>query len=754
MRNRKWFYRQLFSYMPAFFIVISFIFFVFFQLLSDQSRKEAAKANETLLLQAMSSIDSSLKTIEQMLMTEMLKNTDISSFYKNGTQSDYYLNIKLVEFINNFKNAYPLVDSIYLVRTRDSFILSSATSSSLQDYPDYAFIKPYIEQEKKDAGWTGVRNFEEFSIKGAKRVVSLALKVPFLKTGQGFLVVNVSADAINDSVEGMYSQDVSYIHVLDRSGGDVLPITEAQSRQNAVSRAISPVTGWEYQSGLMNGKWFNVANQLYNVWFMLGMLMILAGVAWIVYAARRNYRPIEQIVTQVQKFSQTKASSLLQGNGEDEFTFLQSAINQLLEQSNSYQRQYREDLHVKKAYLFQQLMEGQHLSKPEDWEMMRDTMLLNDMEKRQVVCVVEIDKFALFCSQFTQQDQYLMKFALKSVIQETAQEHGGFVWTEWVSNDALGVLLQIEEQQDPQRQVTEILDHARIWVMEHLKLTVTVGAGGTAMGMEGIPDSYSQALQALKYKMILGDNRIIFYVQHINEEHGGMFDYFQLVHSIAQSFRLGKEDWRDKYKTLIRSIEQSLLSSDHILNLADYLMYSIGREMDKMTKEYQELWEHGGRSSLQEALQGADTLEQVDAGFEKALEQFYGELQKIQETRNHSETIRRVREYMDRDFANPDLCLDLLSDRFSLPSKTLSKLFKEETGQKFVDYLIELRISRAKDLLSRTDHTVQEIAEKVGYVNAISFGRMFKKVVCLSPGEYRDHIGRVNQGVNQDMTAL
>lgn len=750
MRNRKWFYRQLFSYMPAFFIVISFIFFMFFQLLSDQSRKEAVKANETLLLQAMSSIDSSLKTIEQMLMTEMLKNTDLSAFYKNGTQNDYYLNIKLVEFINNFKNAYPLVDSIYLVRTKDNFILSSATSSGLQDYPDYPFIKPYINQEKKEAGWTGVRKFEEFSIKGPNRVVTLALKAPFLKTGQGFLVVNVSADAINNSIESMYSQDVSYIHILDQGGSDVLPISEAERKQNIVSQAISPVTGWEYQSGLINGKWVNVANQLFNIWFMLGILMILAGVAWIVYAAKKSYKPIEQIVSQVQKFSQNKATTLLHGNGQDEFTFLQSAINQMLEQSNSYQRQYREDLHVKKAYLFQQLMEGQHFSRPEEWEVMRDTMQLNDFAERQVACVIEIDKYAQFCEHFTQQDQYLMKFALKSVIQETAQEHGGFVWTEWIANDALGVLLQIEELQEPQKQVTEILDHARKWVQEHLKLTVTVGAGEAAYNLEEIPDSYAQAQQALKYKMILGNNRIIFHNLLAKEEHGAMFDYFQLVHSIAQSFRLGKEEWREKYKTLIRSIERNILSSDHIISLADYLIYSIGREMDKMTKEYQELWEHTGRPSLLEAIQLSDTLEQVEVNFEQTLEQFYGELQKVQVTRNHSETIRSVREYMDREFANPDLSLDFLSDLFNLPSKMLSKLFKEETGQKFVDYLIELRIGHAQTLLAETDQTVQEIAEEVGYVNAISFGRMFKKIVCLSPGEYRDHMIRRNK----DLTAL
>ncbi|MFK4168606.1 helix-turn-helix domain-containing protein [Paenibacillus lautus] len=70
--------------------------------------------------------------------------------------------------------------------------------------------------------------------------------------------------------------------------------------------------------------------------------------------------------------------------------------------------------------------------------------------------------------------------------------------------------------------------------------------------------------------------------------------------------------------------------------------------------------------------------------------------------------------------------------------KTLSKLFREETGQKFVDYLIELRMNHARRLLEETLLPVQDIATEVGYSNAISFGRMFKKLMGMSPGDYRE----------------
>lgn len=738
MRRQNWFYRQLFSYVPAFFIVISFIFFVFFQLLGDQSRKEALKANETLMLQAMSSIDASLKMIEQSLWSEMLKKPDLFQFYNTGTPDNYYLNVKIVKFMNDFLNTNPLVNSIYLVRTRDNYILSNATSSTMEDYPDSEFIESFLHQQKTNNAWSGVRPFEEFSVKGPSQVVSLALKVPFLKSGQGFLVVNVSTDALNQSVASMYSPNISYIRVVDATGGDIIPaLTTDQSRSSA-SSAISPVTGWSYQSGLVQGKWVNVASQLYNIWFVLGIVMIVAGGIWIVYMARRNYKPIESIVAQVQKFSETKVAPPMQGGGQDEFTFIQSAISQMLERSNDVERQSREDLHVKNAYLFHQIMEGRYFPKMEEQLVLRDRMQLNDLSLPQLVCVIEIDRFALFCKQLSRGDQSLIKFALRCSIQDTAQEHGVVIWTEWISNKGLGILVQLDDVLTTRELLTDMLDQAKRWIEAHLKLTVTIGVGGTAMNITEIPTSYMQAQQALNYKLALGMNQVISYDQLTEEHTGTMFDYIQPIHSLAQQLRLGKADWRSTYMDFTQRLGQMLLPRDQIISLMDYLIYFIGREMDKMTREYQELWERVEQQRLKETLQHAETYVQIIENVEAQLEQLYTEIVHIRLQRNHAEIIHQIREFLDDQYANPNVSLDFLSDRFHIPAKLLSKLFKEEIGQKFVDYLIELRMRHAQVLLVETCYSIQEIAELVGYLNVISFGRMFKKMVNLSPSEYRD----------------
>ncbi|WP_339279252.1 hypothetical protein NYE40_02470 [Paenibacillus sp. FSL W8-1187] len=59
----SWFRKLLLSYLPAFFIVVSILFVVFFQALNEQSRKEAAKANDFLVQQAIRHADNSLRAM-------------------------------------------------------------------------------------------------------------------------------------------------------------------------------------------------------------------------------------------------------------------------------------------------------------------------------------------------------------------------------------------------------------------------------------------------------------------------------------------------------------------------------------------------------------------------------------------------------------------------------------------------------------------------------------------------------------------
>lgn len=86
----------------------------------------------------------------------------------------------------------------------------------------------------------------------------------------------------------------------------------------------------------------------------------------------------------------------------------------------------------------------------------------------------------------------------------------------------------------------------------------------------------------------------------------------------------------------------------------------------------------------------------------------------------------------------PEFSLQLIADHFSMSISGFSYHFKKTMGQNFKEYIDQLRIQKSIVLLRSSDETLELIAQQVGYSNTSSFIRSFKKVVGITPGQYRD----------------
>ncbi|MFS0727536.1 helix-turn-helix transcriptional regulator [Paenibacillus sp. 1P07SE] len=83
-----------------------------------------------------------------------------------------------------------------------------------------------------------------------------------------------------------------------------------------------------------------------------------------------------------------------------------------------------------------------------------------------------------------------------------------------------------------------------------------------------------------------------------------------------------------------------------------------------------------------------------------------------------------------------ELSLNMIADEFQISYHYLSKIFKQHTGLMYSEYISKLRIEKAKELLKDDSFKIKQIAELVGYNNAVSFNRNFKKYVGVAPGQY------------------
>lgn len=735
--NRSWFYRMLFSYIPVFFIVTAFLFFIFIQTLNRQNKVETVKANDFIAQQALMLIDNSLKSIDEKTTFEIIRNQNLMKFFSGTTRSDLYLEVQIMNAIHDLSITNPLISSIYLVRFNDQTVMSQSTSYPMDQFMDNPFIQ--TNRNILNSIWTDRRAFREFSSEKNSNVVTLIRRFPVFTQDKGMIVINVKIDALKSMISRLYNPDITFMKVTDRQGASLLEDNDdkvSESKTEVLARYKSDYTGWRIETGINQAGAAGFIMSLYNIWFTLGILAVLGAVAWMIYITRKNYMPIEMIVSRLQMYSDHKYRVTADKGHQNEFAFIDSTLENMIEQSNNLERQFAEDLSVKKKFFLYELLEGTRQIRLDEWGAQAEKFGMSTMFGVQVVFIIEIDKYEAFCKEYSSRDQNVFKFVLSNVVHEMVGLESNSIWNLWTaSNQLTGIVHRQQGETDGHNDAASTFEKIRIWVEENLKFTVTIGVGDVVEHPDNLRDSYKEALEALQFKTVKGANCTIYHNQL--QSKGNLHDHLQFIHSLSTAYVLSQGEWKLHLRDMFREISHSHLSKADIVNLLISLIFYLNRSISSMGAEYQEIWKSDVMPQLYKDLHSFETLAEIEALYSSQLEHFSVRIEALRESRSQHHLIKEVRAYIENHFNNPDLSLDFLSDAFGMNGKYFSKLFKEEFGVKFVDFLIDLRIQHAKQLLSKTSYSVQEIAEKVGYTSSISFIRSFKKITGVPPGDYR-----------------
>lgn len=117
----------------------------------------------------------------------------------------------------------------------------------------------------------------------------------------------------------------------------------------------------------------------------------------------------------------------------------------------------------------------------------------------------------------------------------------------------------------------------------------------------------------------------------------------------------------------------------------------------------------------------------------------YGSTYKNIEMNEISHKVFAISSYIGSHYSE-SLSLDMLADKFYVSSCYLSRKFKEITGFSFVQYIQQVRITKAQEKLSSSFDSIQTISESCGFLSLSQFNRVFRSSCGMTPSEYRDKI--------------
>ena len=251
-----------------------------------------------------------------------------------------------------------------------------------------------------------------------------------------------------------------------------------------------------------------------------------------------------------------------------------------------------------------------------------------------------------------------------------------------------------------------------------------IGLGRTVTDLFQLADSYKEAQLYEQARLVFGWNKAI--------------DSLPPEMSQSDSNLISQEEWR-RLDVSLEVLQAEAVAEwfDHWKNSLHNSLPSIPALLEAKTGLLERLDALSPDLAAQtdSKLDGAGDIytfcQLFKQGFVEAVEMTLAEREQEDER-----PIRLAKQFIQDHYMETITLADVAEHVAYTPSY-LSTLFKQSVGMSFSDYLLDLRIQKAKELLKETDQTIYEISAAVGYPNAKYFRKLFKTATGVRPSEYR-----------------
>lgn len=366
-----------------------------------------------------------------------------------------------------------------------------------------------------------------------------------------------------------------------------------------------------------------------------------------------------------------------------------------------------------------------------------------NMQSSDLFCmVISLDDYFIFAEKSNEDDQNLYKFAVQNIAEEVlAKAQGHFAVFEEKRNE-IGVLFWFDEPPASYLSaIYPVLQEIQDYIRSYLRTTVSIGVGRMYKSLSEIPKSYAEARESLAFRTVYGKNSIL-YIGDINPT-GSYKTPVHIYEKQDELLKAVKSGSLENSAQIMDLIFESFRSESYIRSEHIHLfVLQMIIELEKVIFEFDgDAGEIFGRKFAPLALLNFDTFDDI----QQRLAEIIGKTvdfinsKRRQVNRNF---IEKAKEFINGSFAREDLNLGAIAEKVCVSPGYLSQLFKQVEGISCVEYITKVRINNAKKLLKETTLKTYEIAEKSGYVDPQYFSTCFKKIVGVSPTDYRDIIAR------------
>ncbi|WP_239618271.1 response regulator [Cohnella mopanensis] len=401
---------------------------------------------------------------------------------------------------------------------------------------------------------------------------------------------------------------------------------------------------------------------------------------------------------------------------------------------NTLKKQAKENIPVLKDRLLNEWLQGPNVKIPSYTTERLHYLGIHLKALSYLVVVVDIDSIENFVSE---EDKQIYKLAVQDIAQEFITVDYQFTSC-YDTNDRFVMIIGTEEGLCDKMEL--LCESIRKSVQKNLACTVTIGIGNRYFDLESISVSYKEAIYALRHRFLLGGNQVISH--SMISESGMKASLFSLERrsSLLMCLRVGNLSETEGWITEFFQDAISKNASMEMFLVSGLEMVSTCLEfLDEMSQSFYRIFQDTARPDIFHIFQNMDSYSQLESWIRSFILKVLAHVHDKKQSRA-VKVVEEVKLYIQGHYGNEELRIEDIAKNVHMNYNHLCYVFKRETFVTINEYLTELRITKAKEMLDQGIQSVQYVASQVGYADANYFSKCFKKYIGVAPSQYIKNI--------------
>ena len=484
-------------------------------------------------------------------------------------------------------------------------------------------------------------------------------------------------------------------------------------------------SGWTYLSITPMKSVNRVMNHSLILVILAGCSALSLGICLVLIFTQKIYQPINQLVDNLWQKRDME-------NSKDEMLLLQEGVYELQERKEKYEKVKN---HYEKKYVEHGLqLELNGISITSSGELENLLKIKYKFNYDYYVCCTVLFDFSLdfykdiedtyqekIFENFVQILYGLIGYSLKCCIL-------------FMQKGSYACIINIDDPEKIEYISSEFARMKQVFVGDRNYYTVAVGIGGVCSKIGSLSVSYNQAVYALKTRSQTEEFQVICY-DNLSAKRRVSFTFYD-QRKIINCIKIGNSDSLNQIvEEILKNNKECGVTKKNMLELYHQII-AVGQRC----LEEQELKVNENSVILQIKNQFAQYRENVE--YEIIKELILDFLQEVlilvngAENSNSNQLVEAIKRYINENYME-DMSLDRIGTELGISPKYMSRLFKQNTNQNLTDYISEIRVKKAKELLRTTNKKIGDISLMIGIESRTTFLRVFKKFEGIAPSEYR-----------------